>query len=86
MNNLSIPKTTPKSHENQINATERSVIVLGKTGAGKSNFLNQLLNTEVFTVSPSVESVTSQIQFAQREVTFMTKQRLIRSKRLHHIN
>jgi len=73
MNNLSIPKTTPKSHENQINATERSVIVLGKTGAGKSNFLNKLLNTEVFTVSPSVESVTSQIQFAQREVTFMTK-------------
>jgi predicted GTPase len=60
-----------KSHEHFKKDIERSVIVVGKTGAGKSNFLNQLLNTDAFLVSPSVESVTTQIQSAQKEVTIL---------------
>lgn len=65
-------ETISKSHEN-LKEIQRSVIILGKTGAGKSQFLNQLLDTKAFIASPSVESVTSQIQCAQKEVKLITK-------------
>ena len=49
------------------NLDERRVIVIGKTGAGKSNLLNKILDcyNNAFRVSYSVESVTSQIETAQ---------------------
>lgn len=47
----------------------RNIIVLGKTGAGKSTVANTILGQEVFPVSTSVQSVTRRIRRGEAKFT-----------------
>ncbi len=53
-------QSSNESNNRQTIVEDRNVIVVGKTGAGKSYLLNKLLlDDTAFEVSPSVESVTT---------------------------
>ena len=41
---------------------KRSIIVVGKTGAGKSKLLNEILDKTIFKTSASIESCTSKVE------------------------
>ncbi len=71
MANSSNDKTQSSNESNnrQTIVEDRNVIVVGKTGAGKSYLLNKLLlDDTAFEVSPSVESVTTQVTSIQKQV------------------
>ena len=47
----------------------RNIVVLGKTGAGKSTVANQILGTDIFEVSTSIQSVTRRIKNGEAKLT-----------------
>jgi GTPase SAR1 family protein len=85
-NNVDLIKDFFESKNNQTTAVEeRNTIVVGKTGAGKSNLLNKLLSDEnTFRVSPSVESVTSEITSVKKLVEFEITYQEIYKKRISY--
>jgi GTPase SAR1 family protein len=85
-NNVNLIKDFFESKNNQTTAVEeRNTIVVGKTGAGKSNLLNKLLSDEnTFRVSPSVESVTSEITSVKKLVEFEITYQEIYKKRISY--
>jgi GTPase SAR1 family protein len=85
-NNVDLIKDFFESKNNQTTTVEeRNTIVVGKTGAGKSNLLNKLLTDEnTFRVSPSVESVTSEITSVKKLVEFEITHQEIYKKRISY--
>jgi len=85
-NNFNLIKDFFESKNNQTTAVdERNVIVVGKTGAGKSNLLNKLLSDDnAFKVSPSVESVTSEVTSLKKLVEFEITYQEIFKKRISY--
>jgi GTPase SAR1 family protein len=85
-NNVKLIKDFFESKNNQTTAVEeRNTIVVGKTGAGKSNLLNKLLSDEnTFRTLLSVESVTSEITSVKKLVEFEITYQEIYKKRISY--
>ena len=52
-----------------VSQQRRNIIVLGKTGAGKSTVANQILGTNHFEVSTSTQSVTRRVRNGEARLT-----------------
>lgn len=50
------------SHNLELSQVKRSILIVGKTGAGKSKFLNELIGKRIFKSSASIQSCTTQIE------------------------
>ncbi len=73
------------TNDHNIVVEERSVIIVGKTGAGKSNLLNKLLlDDNAFRVSPAVESVTTEISSIGKVVEFQIQYLEIFKKKISY--
>ena len=61
---------------------KRSIIVVGKTGAGKSRLLNGIIEENIFLSSPNPESCTNKVLAVERKVTskYWSKNRQKRQK------